>query len=118
MMKKKLLLLLMLAMVVSPAVFGRQPDEKDRCSKWFGPYGNGVYYQYAQSYLGMDVWSKDYDCFQFSNENSYQVEITYCTEKNNKSYGPYLRQVNGNTDDDLIAITEGERVSSIGVKRL
>jgi hypothetical protein len=56
MMKKKWLLLLMLLMVVSPVVFGRQPEAKDRCTQWFGPYGDGVYYRYCQTYLGENQW--------------------------------------------------------------
>ena len=117
-MKKKLLMLLMLLMVVSPVVFGRQPDTNDRCAKWTGPYGGGVYYRYVQSYLGEDQWSKDYDCFQFKNENSYKVEILYYTKIGVSKRGPYSQNVEANTVDDLIALAPGERLSSIEVRRL
>jgi hypothetical protein len=114
--KKKLLILLLLLMVVSPAVFGSQPEKKDRCTEWIGPYGGGVYYRYVQSYLGQDTWSPDYDCYQFMNKNSYQVAITWYTTKDNKTYGPYSSEVNGNTVGELIALSGRERLSSITVK--
>jgi hypothetical protein len=117
-MKKKLLMLLMLLMVVSPVVFGSQPDVKDRCTQWTGPYGGGVYYRYVQSYLGEDQWSKDYDCFQFKNENPYKVEILYYTKIGVSKRGPYSQNVEANTVDDLIALAPGERLSSIAVRRI
>lgn len=117
-MKKKLLIVMMLLMVLSPVVFGRQPEGKDRCTEWVGPYGGGVYYRYVQSYLGQNTWSPDYDCYQFKNENPYRVAITWYTTKDNKTYGPYSGETNGNTVGELIGLSERERLSSIGVKRL
>ena len=117
-MKQKMLIILMLLMVISPVVFGRQPEGKDRCIKWIGPYGGKVYYRYVQTYLGQNKWSPDYDCYQFKNDNPYRVAITWYTTKDEKTYGPYSGEVNGKTVDELIALAERARLSSITVKRL
>lgn len=117
-MKKKLLTLVMLLFVVSPGVLARQPAADDKVTDWIGrnpPLYQGVSYRYCRTCWGQGTWSADFDSFQFQNENSYPVEIKWRTSK---GVAGQTNRLEGNTVDELINIAPGDRLSSIGVRRL
>lgn len=113
-MNKLLAVLCVLSLTGGLVMAGVVQSGKDKTSQWYGPYGDGIYYRYIQSYLGMDQWSKDYDAYRYDNRTSSQVEVTW--DMSSGTHNSLI--IKPSSKGPKTSLAPGERIISISVKKL